>query len=394
MSSSNTAVSSPTGSTHPSVAPCTSKSAVFPTDVRHPIPGWPALARRIANEADFEAFPSFIDLNIKSLLYYQAQLVSLRQKLHEEESKDFYLGSGLQKLYSEDLGCLINLAPESPQYKLVEEIRTVLEKYNNALSQYSKLFEFPKADNCNVDCLRRSAMQICNDGSAVTGPGSQIWGTLSSSSDTHKSFWKLLFRLFIGLFKSLEDPRPPVDKEFQEHLIVPRLGKKPDGLTSWVAHCFIPLFHYVWRGGEPTWAGIWNRLMHNLSSCARLLPLQHQDTTKKRDSNASDTLNSEGSDFSGVGDGSVTAYSETWIFRVTSIITTIVACLLPVVAIIVLSRVQSMGMILGLIALFNTLFAFGLVLVSSGSSRVDIFTATAAFSAVMVVFVQNKIQYN
>jgi hypothetical protein len=59
-------------------------------------------------------------------------------------------------------------------------------------------------------------------------------------------------------------------------------------------------------------------------------------------------------------------------------LTTIVACLLPVIAIVVLSKVHSMGMILGLIAIFNSVFAFGLVLISSGSSRVEIFTATAA----------------
>jgi hypothetical protein len=237
--------------------------------------------------------------------------------------------------------------------------------------------EFPDADSCNVDCLRKCAMKVCSDGSAITGPGSQIWGTLGTALDEKKKFWKLLLGLFVGLFKSQEEKRAPVDKEFQEHLIVPRLGSKPDGLTLWVAHSFIPLFHYVWKAcGEPTWGKLWGKLHNQLSSCQ--LPRFHQDT-KKRDSTATtETSESEGSDFSKVGEKNLTAYSKNWIFRVTSILTTIVACLLPVIAIIVLSRVKSMGMILGLIALFNTVFAFGLVLISSGSSRVDIFTATAA----------------
>jgi len=88
----------------------------------------------------------------------------------------------------------------------------------------------------------------------------------------------------------------------------------------------------------------------------------------------------------------LSVYSANWILRITSLITTVVACLLPTVAIVILARVQSMGLILGCIAIFTALFAVGLVLLSSSSSRVDIFTATAAFSAVMVVFVQNKIQ--
>lgn len=71
-------------------------------------------------------------------------------------------------------------------------------------------------------------------------------------------------------------------------------------------------------------------------------------------------------------------YSGSWIEKVASIITTVVACLLPVVAITVLARVHSMGLILGLIAIFTAVFAVGLVLLSSSSSRVEIFTATAA----------------
>jgi hypothetical protein len=73
-----------------------------------------------------------------------------------------------------------------------------------------------------------------------------------------------------------------------------------------------------------------------------------------------------------------TEYSSLWIVRVTSIMTTVVACLLPTVAITVLARVHTMSLILGLIALFTAIFAVGLVLLSSTSSRVEIFTATAA----------------
>jgi hypothetical protein len=77
-------------------------------------------------------------------------------------------------------------------------------------------------------------------------------------------------------------------------------------------------------------------------------------------------------------DDNLTEYNGDWIVRATSIMTTVVACLLPTVAITVLARVHGMGMILGLIALFTAAFAFGLVLLSSTSSRVEIFTATAA----------------
>jgi hypothetical protein len=217
------------------------------------------------------------------------------------------------------------------------------------------------------------------DTSALTGPGAATWGIIGNRIEEKKSFWGLLLGMFIGLFKAQEQKRDRIPKEFQEHLVVPRLGSKQDGLTVWVVHSFIPLFHYVWgRCGKPTWQGFWENLQSHLCSCR--LPGCRQNKMQKRDSTVSntDTAVSGGSDFSTVGEGNLTAYTDSWIFRVTSIFTTIVACLLPIIAIIVLSKVHTMGMILGLIALFNTAFAFGLVLISSGSSRVEIFTATAA----------------
>jgi len=76
--------------------------------------------------------------------------------------------------------------------------------------------------------------------------------------------------------------------------------------------------------------------------------------------------------------------------RISSTITTVVACLLPTVAISVLAELHTMGQTLGAIAGFTALFALGLSWLTGGTSRVEIFTATAAFSAVMVVFVQNQ----
>jgi hypothetical protein len=244
-----------------------------------------------------------------------------------------------------------------------------------ALVQFSKVSAFPEADGSNVVCLRNCAREVVN-GFAITGPGSQTWGTLGKATVTQKSLWKLVWGLFVGLFKTQEVKRADVPQEFQEHLIVPRVGSKPDGLTLWVVYSFIPLFHRVWRGcGEPTWAKLWGGVQGPLSSYC--LPRHRQDSSASTVSTAG-TAVSRGSNLSKVGDKNLTAYSKSWILRVTSILTTIVACLLPVIAIVVLSKVHSMGMILGLIAIFNSVFAFGLVLISSGSSRVEIFTATAA----------------
>jgi hypothetical protein len=54
-------------------------------NANYPVPGWPSLARFISQTPDLEAFPSFSDLAIKSLLYYQAELASLRKELNKAE---------------------------------------------------------------------------------------------------------------------------------------------------------------------------------------------------------------------------------------------------------------------------------------------------------------------
>ncbi|KAL3421027.1 hypothetical protein PVAG01_07472 [Phlyctema vagabunda] len=72
---------------------------------------------------------------------------------------------------------------------------------------------------------------------------------------------------------------------------------------------------------------------------------------------------------------------------------TVLACLLPIVAISVLSSITKKDDMLLVMAGFTAVFATGLMFVTDGSvRRVDIFTATAAFAAVMVVFVQGQVE--
>lgn len=115
-------------------------------DVKRPVPGWPLLAKIMAGKPDLEAFPSFTDLNIKSLLYYQAELISLRRKLHEAEYEDYRKTNTNEPASSfhYDLDFLFTVRdnvddPEDwpEQWKLMERIRVVLEKYSKQLQSIS-----------------------------------------------------------------------------------------------------------------------------------------------------------------------------------------------------------------------------------------------------------------
>jgi hypothetical protein len=70
-------------------------------------------------------------------------------------------------------------------------------------------------------------------------------------------------------------------------------------------------------------------------------------------------------------------YSERGILRFTSSVSIVVACLLPVIAITVLSEVHGQRNLLLCLAGFAVMFAIGLIFLGTGS-RIEIFGATAA----------------
>ena len=70
-------------------------------------------------------------------------------------------------------------------------------------------------------------------------------------------------------------------------------------------------------------------------------------------------------------------YSEDWALRLLSLISTVLASVLPVVAIVILHVVQSTQRRLGILAAFTTIFAFILSVVTN-AGRSDVFTGTAA----------------
>ncbi|KAH8593912.1 hypothetical protein B0O99DRAFT_574662 [Bisporella sp. PMI_857] len=80
------------------------------------------------------------------------------------------------------------------------------------------------------------------------------------------------------------------------------------------------------------------------------------------------------------------SYKDTTLQRYTLHITTIIACSLPILAIVVLYYVDSMDARLGLVALFTVVFAACLSIFTH-TTRVEIFIATSTFAAVQVVFV-------
>lgn len=371
-------------------------------DLSRPLHGWPELAKTIEKYPDFEAFPRFRDLNIKSLLYYQCQLSQLREELHEIEWMDHRENPyPCAHNYNSRADSLISsagykdekMSVAREQIEKVEEIRVVLEKYNSALLQYSQVNELPKADVVNVNSLHHWLMDPKLGKNTIGGPGAESWGKLERNSPAPES----LLSQFLHLFKS----RTLEEDDIKLDLVVPRKCEKVDGLTLWVAHKWIPFWHNL-----PQWSFKLSRSSSSQSGASHEHDVEDRCSAEREKGVPSRTsLRCKMSRWCGwpkphelVTSNEETSvqptldtYSMNSMLRFTSFVATVVACLLPTVAITVLSTVHTTAMLLGFIALFTAIFAIGLMsLTNPGTSRTEIFTATAAFSAVLVVFVQNQ----
>lgn len=95
----------------------------------------------IAKNPGFEAFPSYKDLHIKSLLYYQAELAEIKKELHIQEWVDHRLNP-FENAYtlSSRVDTLLlcddkTEAEKTAQIDLVKKMRIVLKDYSKVIVQ-------------------------------------------------------------------------------------------------------------------------------------------------------------------------------------------------------------------------------------------------------------------
>ncbi|PQE32720.1 phthalate transporter protein [Rutstroemia sp. NJR-2017a WRK4] len=431
--SSSPTACSPTGSTSstsekPSEPRETNRDFGDPS--KNALLGWPSVTQLIVKHPDFEAFQIFKDLNIKSLLYYQAELEELRRRLHILEHEDPIEGASPDaKDWARNLSSFVIIDESTDedhreQWELVRKIRSVLKEYNEALLQYSHVSSLPKADPYNVETCRRYLKCIADF--CIAGPGAHTWGNLKAEIPEDDPLGTQFRRLLRSLFLASKPDPNKLD------LVVPRAGHKVDGFTRWVATEFVPFWvnfkKYLRqprqkgnseglpvtenKNGSSTKAnvGLIQKFVAfkdswRLDLNKKLQSFKKSWRTRMLSGSPTANLNSESG---GPPRQPLTEYSGSRMLAFTSGFATVLACLLPTVAIAVLSRLDSTRVLIGVIAAFTAIFAIGLMwLTDAGTSRVEIFTATAAsyvsphiwaiilltasrFSAVMVVFVQNQ----
>jgi len=217
----------------------------------------------------------------------------------------------------------------------------------------------------------------------IGGEGEQYtWDTLVPKDDTitASKLWKQFGKL---CWAFIWPAPPPSDKA---DLVSTGPRSKTDGFTLWVLWQLFPFLDACRQ---------YRTEKKPIDNEAQLPNSANTRSSSKKDTSNSDTkIVKQPTEW----DKDIKKYKtvETWesttALRITSSVSTIIACLLPVVAITVLSQVNGTRNILLCLAGFAVIFAIGLIFLTSGTTtRVEIFMATAAFSAVLVVFISEPI---
>ncbi|KAL1628562.1 hypothetical protein SLS56_005794 [Neofusicoccum ribis] len=289
-------------------------------------PGYPKLAEQMSFFPEKAIFRRFGFLNNLNILYLQAELMDIEDRLRTMQRVDS-TKPGPERYYATDWDFLQR--GDSAQLKLVLQAREKLDQYSGwpssianerrpltpradtALLQQSRLLHLKFPARSDLSYLQSYLASRHMGPRALDGLDSEVWGT---------------------------------DRDPRGHSpdIVALLPRKRRDMFS----------HLVTERGAEAW------FRFGLDRLSKPSPVH-----------------------------GMVAYEESTLHRLTYLVATALASLLPIVSIVVLYFVGSMEARLGIIAAFNVLTSFCLAFFTA-AKRTDVFAVAAAFSALQVVFVQ------
>jgi hypothetical protein len=379
--------------------------------------GWPLLARLMDKQPELESFGRFRELNVKNLLYYQVELEFLRKALEDEEVRDasgshddpdrvFHRDANV--MMDRDLVTMKLEDPKSAQWATVLELRRCLRDYNEALLQYAQVSALPDANRRDVGELVNWIRMPDRGNFSITSYGSEVWGNLFGDPKGNLSFAELFSQAWEGFLSRgmFWRPRPP---RTRSDLVAPRPGVKIDAVAGWIAYTLIPWMScFAARVAEMVGnMRAFSKRTSDAEAGPRTRPKKPLVCALQSTNSTTHSLT-----YSYVHQDDIIPIPVAAVNKVTSLIATVVACVLPTVAIGVLTTTTSTDSTLHKllwIGSFTILFALGLTAFTNEVSRVQIFMAAAAyvyplingfrlerfaltktrirFSAIMVVFI-------
>lgn len=193
----------------------------------------------------------------------------------------------------------------------------------------------------------------------------KTWGSLDPEVDS-KALSTRCWEVFVALVWAKDPPTS------DEDLVSTMPDVKIDGLTRWVAYYLAPLWWEIKATGI-----LWRESKTSRQDEESTEPTPKNVKKAKKDKRGKKGKKSRKRDIEVLE--TLESISEHTALRFTSGLTTVTACLMPVVAIAVLTQVSGTRDLLLCITGFAVMFAILLIFLTRGtSSRTDIFAATAA----------------
>jgi hypothetical protein len=277
--------------------------------------GYPKLAARTEVQPELAIYRRFGALNAQNLLYYQAELVDIEEKLMTQQVKDSQDTTGAKQKYSSNWFRLKVSATDgdTKQLDLVTRMREILKEYSqynlciqqelcslfnvdHALIQQSFILNYPKPADWDLHFIQDFLQSNEMGPLALIGKDAEVWG---SYSERHSHSADLV-------------------------TLKPRV--KQDTFSVWAAETGTRFARYM----KPS-------------------PVH-----------------------------GVVGFEDTVVYRITYWITSILASLILILSIVVLYLVHSMPVRLGTIAAFNILVSICLMGLTN-AKRTEVFAITAAY---------------
>jgi len=230
----------------------------------------------------------------------------------------------------------------------------LLHKYNEAMLQYARVSALPDANAREMNTLVKWIVNPQGGNYTISSWGSGVWGKLYTWDHSKKGLSDLLRPLWDSLKHVLLFWRPrkaiPQTPQTRSDLVVLRPGIKADAVATWITYTLVP------------WL-------------SKLVLLIRGEQPENR--------------YSGPRQENIAPLRVGTVNKVTSLVAIAIACVLPTVAIGVLTTTLAVTNQQKLLWIggFTILFAMGVTAFTNEISKAHVFMAAATFSAVLVVFV-------
>ncbi|OCL06540.1 hypothetical protein AOQ84DRAFT_440781 [Glonium stellatum] len=145
--------------------------------------GYPSLAENMARTPESAIFSTFAPLTNRDLLYRQAKLNKLHNKLKQVELTDYYKQRNLggRQFYAQDWEDLVETdkaGKHSEQWELFLEIREELRQYRECLIQAATLASYPHPSRFDFGVIQNQLDDLHEtDKFALIGHDCDIWGS-------------------------------------------------------------------------------------------------------------------------------------------------------------------------------------------------------------------------